>query len=232
MANLTRRAAAPDSLSRIPRSLLGMDPGAAALLLAAQERAFSEQLAEVQRQTDREQAEQGALEQEAERLRQRIRTLQGLLAELSGRQLRERERLLLAGRVVEEEIARFEADHNARLQDLRFEEVRVTGELRRLEEEFRALVAQLFHAVDPAPLDPHRVLLQPLPTATEPSPPPAPPARSEWQHFLTNRPAAQTLTDSSGEVIIKAGERVSPATIALAEARGVLTELLLVVQIP
>lgn len=223
------------------RTLWGVAPEAAREALSTQAMAHAARSAEAQRRVQEEAAEQERLRLEVAAARRRADALKGAVALLRQGLERELARSPLHQRALEQELACKQAEHGAKLQDLRFEEVRISAEISRQQEALRALAESLHRALQQnvtacaAPGQPVLMKAEPPPVVLESNHAPSPALPRDWADrawAVEGRHAAQTLSAPDGRTIVRRGEPITAAVLADAERAGLLVDLLLSIEIP
>lgn len=220
---------APTSLQGIKRSIVGLTERYAADLLAQQSRELGARHSLAGQSLRHQVQENVRLEGEINQLRQRLTDLRSVTDSLTQRLSRMRETTEAATGDLQSKLNQLQWDHAAAIGDLKFETVRAGAELQLERQSFRDFLADLYQTLTSRDLLPARdEILLPHP----PEAPKAGPMAFGWQPLLSGKVAARTVEAPGGEVIVRAGDRISADSIATAERKGLLPDLFLAVRHP
>jgi len=167
---------------KLRRAWFGLAPAAAQRLLSEQRRELQARVEEARAELKAEQARQEELAGEVRGAQARLEALQADLEMLRAALVREQEQAPVAAEVVSRRLAALRQAHETRLQELRFEAIRLEVELERRESQLLAIAAELYriassHGQLPAGLAVRMPAQQPGAPA-EPAKPKAPEAEA------------------------------------------------------
>lgn len=211
------------------RTLWGVTRDHAARVWSEQEQELSARHEQVRAALAVQQQENARLTHEIGHLQKRLEMLRQVTDNLTHQVACSREKAGEAAKMLEAQIDRLEREHTATIGNLKFETVRMSAELQLERQSAREFLLELYKVLASRHLVSRgqEVLLPGAPPAEAPDP-----GESVWPPVMTGRIVRRTVQVPGGEVIARAGDRVSPATVEAAQRRNLLPDLVLAVWAP